>query len=365
MKIGIFNPTLHVVGGAEYATIIMMNALKKHGNEVIVSSNKKIDQKMAMRVYGAKVTADAQIVFPLHNLFGWNPNHSQFFYINALQIFALRLNCNILIDVFSGVILPWADIIYFQTQGRDITIKRKREVFLLPYIALLKSTRIGKKIILTCSKFVAQNLEKKSVYCNVLYPPVDVHSFHPNIKQRNEPRKDIVMTISRFTKEKKLEKIPYIAKLVDKNISFNIVGSPHDYETLSSIKRLIKRLNVGDRVKLSVNISREELKRLLWNSKVYLHTREYEPFGITIVEAMSGGCIPVVHDSGGPREFVPENLRYKTIEEGAMKIERAIAKWSTKKMEEMTKSAKNFDKEKFSQTFLNIVDQAIEVKSKK
>jgi glycosyltransferase involved in cell wall biosynthesis len=45
-----------------------------------------------------------------------------------------------------------------------------------------------------------------------------------------------------------------------------------------------------------------------------------EHFGISIVEAMALGCIPVVHDSGGMREFVPTQYRYRTIEQAAEKI---------------------------------------------
>jgi len=41
LRVGIFNPTLHVIGGGEYATIVMIDSLKEHGYEVIVSYNKK------------------------------------------------------------------------------------------------------------------------------------------------------------------------------------------------------------------------------------------------------------------------------------------------------------------------------------
>jgi len=38
---------------------------------------------------------------------------------------------------------------------------------------------------------------------------------------------------------------------------------------------------------------------------------ENEPFGITTVQAIASGCIPVVHNSGGQKEIVPlEKLRF-------------------------------------------------------
>ncbi len=42
-------------------------------------------------------------------------------------------------------------------------------------------------------------------------------------------------------------------------------------------------------------------------SKVYFHPMVGEHFGISIVEAMAAGLVPVVSDVGGPTEFVPKN----------------------------------------------------------
>jgi glycosyltransferase involved in cell wall biosynthesis len=43
----------------------------------------------------------------------------------------------------------------------------------------------------------------------------------------------------------------------------------------------------------------------------YVHCAENEHFGITIVEAMAAGCVPVVHDSGGPREIVTVDVGFR------------------------------------------------------
>jgi len=51
-----------------------------------------------------------------------------------------------------------------------------------------------------------------------------------------------------------------------------------------------------------------------------------EHFGITIVEAMSAGCVPVVHDSGGPKEIVngERGFRWQNLEEIPRMIEQAM-----------------------------------------
>jgi glycosyltransferase involved in cell wall biosynthesis len=53
---------------------------------------------------------------------------------------------------------------------------------------------------------------------------------------------------------------------------------------------------------------------------------EGEHFGITIVEAMSAGCVPVVHDSGGPKEVVNEEtgFRWQNIDDVPGMIEEAV-----------------------------------------
>ena len=53
------------------------------------------------------------------------------------------------------------------------------------------------------------------------------------------------------------------------------------------------------------------VKEILAKAKVYVHCAQNEHFGISIVEAMAAGCVPVVHNSGGPREIVSEDAGCK------------------------------------------------------
>ena len=49
---------------------------------------------------------------------------------------------------------------------------------------------------------------------------------------------------------------------------------------------------------------------------------ENEHFGITISEAMAGGCVPVVHDSGGPQETVTPDVgfRWNHVDEAVKQV---------------------------------------------
>jgi glycosyltransferase involved in cell wall biosynthesis len=48
-----------------------------------------------------------------------------------------------------------------------------------------------------------------------------------------------------------------------------------------------------------MNVPRDELRKLLSRAKYYLHPPFPEHFGISVVEAMAAGCIPIVYRDGG------------------------------------------------------------------
>ncbi len=80
---------------------------------------------------------------------------------------------------------------------------------------------------------------------------------------------------------------------------------------------MIADFNLVDYVTLEIDISLDELLSVMSKSKVYFHARLGEHFGISIVEAMSAGLVPVVPDIGGQTEFVPSKYQFHTLEQAA------------------------------------------------
>ena len=78
---------------------------------------------------------------------------------------------------------------------------------------------------------------------------------------------------------------------------------------------------------------------------------------ISIVEAMAMGCIPIVHNSGGVKEYVPTDYRYENIHDAAQKIEKTIHEWSPSKAQQMIKIAERFNEENFSKGFMKLFKQ--------
>jgi len=59
-------------------------------------------------------------------------------------------------------------------------------------------------------------------------------------------------------------------------------------------------------------------------TKVYIHSLHGEPFGISTLEAISGGIIPIVACFGRCAEFVPLSYEFKTFNQGVEAMEAAF-----------------------------------------
>ena len=62
---------------------------------------------------------------------------------------------------------------------------------------------------------------------------------------------------------------------------------------------------------------------------------EGEHFGIAPVEGLASGCVTIVHNSGGMKEFIPDEFRWETYDDLKQKIvkcmetENASANWES------------------------------------
>jgi len=86
-----------------------------------------------------------------------------------------------------------------------------------------------------------------------------------------------------------------------------LVGScrgPADQKRIDDLKSLVKDLGLEDVVEFAVNASFLEVQRWLKEAVGGLHTMLDEHFGISVVEYMAAGVVPIAHNSGGPKEDI-------------------------------------------------------------
>jgi glycosyltransferase involved in cell wall biosynthesis len=107
------------------------------------------------------------------------------------------------------------------------------------------------------------------------------------------------VTVSRFTPEKNLDKVVEVAGEL-REFKFTMIGGRAKYSepVIGKLNKRIRELRV-DNVELLFNVPRGKLREVLGIAKYYLHPPYAEHFGISVVEAMSAGCIPIVYRDGG------------------------------------------------------------------
>jgi len=316
MNIAIVHFTLNALGGAEKLCLTTVEALKSASHRVTLVTVEKTDWKLVERSFGKIVKPDHEVYFGLNALSRELTHDAIAFllfvtYLFELLFVRLRGKYDLVINTYGDLINSMADITYVHfpikatvkySQFPPISSARKWSIYNKIYT--LSSSLIDKVgssgIVLTNSSFVKhivkEFLNREAV---VIFPPVDVETFSP--LARNRKRENIAITVSGYSPKRHLEQIPHIAKHT-KSAKFIIAGKADEYSisTLKLLKRTIKALDVEDHVKLMINVPRPTLQYLLSRAKVYLHVMPNEHFGTAIVEAMASGCVPIVHQSGGP-----------------------------------------------------------------
>ena len=77
------------------------------------------------------------------------------------------------------------------------------------------------------------------------------------------------------------------------------------------LKKLVARLNLDREVVFGDTMASEDYQRELGNTHVYLLPSMRESVGLTMMEAMLAGCVPIVADCGGPNFIVTGDCGYK------------------------------------------------------
>ena len=166
---------------------------------------------------------------------------------------------------------------------------------------------------------------------DVLFPPVRVQDLRPGPKERK------ILTVGRFFapglghSKKQLEQVQAFGAIVRRGglpgWRLHVVGGcePSQRPYLEKVRRAAEGLPVS----IHPNAPRREVEQLFASSSLFWaatglgedDTKQpwvFEHFGITTVEAMAAGCVPVVYDKAGHREIVRhgvDGFRWTTLEE--------------------------------------------------
>ena len=150
----------------------------------------------------------------------------------------------------------------------------------------------------------------------LLYPPVDVENFTP------APKKNQILSVGRFFagnhNKKHLEMIRAFKEMVDnglKDWELHLVGGSTPGDIHRKYLAEIKSEAANYPIFIHPDMPYPEMLKLYNESAIYWHASGYgedenrdpvkfEHFGITTVEGMAAGCVPVVIGKGGQPEIV-------------------------------------------------------------
>ena len=153
----------------------------------------------------------------------------------------------------------------------------------------------------------------------IVYPPCDVEGLagYP-LDDSGRVARRLFVSIGQFRPEKdhalqlravqhlltKYQSLSKKNKKILSDVKLYLIGSCRDEGDQSRVKilqELAKELDVENHVEFKLNAPFSDLCRWLGEATAGLHTMWNEHFGIGVVEMQTAGCIPIAHDSAGPR----------------------------------------------------------------
>ena len=224
---------------------------------------------------------------------------------------------------------------------------------------LMKNT-----VVLTNSEYCRRVIYNAlGIDAKILYPPVDVETFR-TITSTFTSRENVILVISRIAPDKQIENAIDVARMLrDRGIGKGvaIVGNLHHYDMsyYEQVKKMILDYDLSSYVSLQTNISFIKLVQIMQLAKVYFHPKIDEHFGISIVEAMAAGLVPIVSNVGGHTEFVPSKYHFHSLGHAADLIALAFEETTDSERKDISDSTIRFSNENYIRSFNHILSELL------
>lgn len=220
-------------------------------------------------------------------------------------------------------------------------------------------------------KFTKKNLPQKTT---VLYPPVDIDKFY-----QAQNKENIILSVGRFDNilnAKKQDVLIYAFNKLTKlmpNHDWKLVlaGGSLENPDQNYYLKCLKEMAQNQNIDFIVNPNFKQLTQLYSLSKIYWHAAGHEVdeennpektehFGMTVVEAMASGAVPIVVNKGGLGEIVEDNHNGQLWENISQLTEKTISLIkSPETLKKMSENAQiysqNFSKQKFTNKFIKLI----------
>jgi len=209
----------------------------------------------------------------------------------------------------------------------------------------------------------------------ILYPPVGVDCYDPT-----RPKKNVILNVGRFFSgshnKKHVVMIDAFKRLCDKGLKgweLHMVGGVAPGKIHAEYMERVRQKAQGYPIVIHADAPFSELQRLYEDASIYWHASGYgenenrnpirfEHFGITTVEAMAAGAIPVVIAKAGQLETVEHGKSgflwntLSELESYTLQVANDAATRATLQRGAIERS-RVFDEESFKKRLLKLISQ--------
>lgn len=303
MKIGLYSPYLHILGGGEKYLLTIAEVLSyDHHVEVIVNMTKEQIENERERIKRRFADLDLHKVHLVPGPFNSHSTWKERSY-------------------FTGNY----DIFFYVTDGSFFWSRAKKNVVIIQSPDTLNLSKIMDRIKLSrwkvrlCySRYVQHWLEYKWGFeAKILSPAIDPGAFIMGKKE------NVIIAVSRFSKvphdKKHLRMIRAYKDMVDEGLlkgwKFIVMGGLSEHKEEHDYYHQVVTEAKGYPIEIIANSAFDELIENYSKAKIFWHATGFEDdlqmrpekaehFGITTVEAMASGAVPVVVNAGAQPEIV-------------------------------------------------------------
>lgn len=359
MKIGIYDPYLDDLGGGEKYMMTIAECLAKDHSVTVFWDNENDLRELQKRfLFDLAGVALAKNIFSLK--------------VGTLERLLASHKFDVIIILSDGsipLVLSKKLFLHFQQPMQHISS-----------LSLLTKLKLGRVTSIFCnSKFTKSYIDKTfHVNSKILYPPVE---FYPKKVQKE----NIILHVGRFRVrditvggvaigdyKKQGLMIDLFKEMIESGLSdwrfvLGVSVQEDDKEAFATLQKSAQRFPID----FIVNENNKRLWDVYNRAKIYWHASGYsenlekhpeyaEHFGISTVEAMGAGVVPVVINAGGQREIVDDGKNgflWNTIEELKEKTMKLIedSKLRDRMGAEASKKAQDFGKKRFCKELESMV----------
>lgn len=341
MKVGVVSPYLSIMGGGERYVLTVAEFFLTRNDTVEIFSKDNINPSEIKDRFDLDLTG-------ANFRKGWHRWQSTIAF--DLMFF--------LSDGSIPMSFAAKNILHFQTPFNYINQR-----------TLANKLKLSRFLKVVCnSQFTKRFVDQTyGIDSDVIYPPVDVEKF------RSGKKENIIISVGRFFAKPQAKKqevmIEVFKRMKIPGWRLVLIGGV-DRESAVKVEGLHK-LARGGSVEIITDVQFGTLRDYYSRAKIFWHAaglgedieqfpEKAEHFGISTVEAMASGCVPIVFAGGGQLEIVDDGQNgyfWKDIRELVLRTEIIIGDEQKRKIiaRNAAESSTRFNKEKFYQHLGNLL----------